>query len=173
MPIAERLKTWLEQHQAEYATLPHAFTPSSARTAEAAHIPGGRVAKAVVLKTPDDHFLLMVLPADYLVHLGRLHRLLGEEVCLASEDELTALFPDCAQGAVPVLGEVYGLRTLVDSSLFDQPVVYFESGDHCTLIQLSHHQFARLMLNAERVEAVKHVSVQRAWPSDEQSPVRH
>lgn len=157
MPIAARLQTWLEQHQAEYATLTHNYTPSSARTAEAAHIPGGKIAKAVVLKKSDETYLLMVLPADHRVHLGRLHQLLHTEVCLATEEELANLFPDCAAGAVPAIGLAYGLRTLVESSLFDQPIVYIESGDHQTLVQLSHHQFTRLLMNAERVEVGKHL----------------
>ena len=157
MPIAERLQSWLDGHHAEYSTITHSVTSTSTHTAEAAHIPGGKIAKAVVLKTTTDSYLLMVLPADHKVHLGRLHRLLHDNVCLATEAELAQLFPDCAVGAIPAMGEPYGLRTLVDNSLWDEPVVFLESGDHETLLQLGHHQFHHLLQGAERVEAVKHI----------------
>jgi Ala-tRNA(Pro) deacylase len=157
MTIPERLKEYLEQQNATYETLTHTYTPSSARAAEAAHVPGGQFAKAVVLKRPDDTFMLMVLPADYMVHLGRLHRLLEEEVCLATEPELVQLFPDCEEGAIPALGPAYGLRTLVDGTLFDQEKVFIESGDHQTLLQFGRKQFEQLLGQAERVDAVRHI----------------
>lgn len=156
MPIAKTLETYLADRGETYETCTHTFTPSSSRAAQAAHVPGHRLAKAVVLKRADDSFLLTVLPSDYRVHLGRLHHLLGEEVCLASEAELADLFPDCYEGAIPALGDAYGLRTLVDRGLLEQPEVYIESGDHQTLIRLGSDQFRRLVENAEVVDAGKH-----------------
>jgi len=157
MSVAKKLKTYLAQHHVTYDTRLHPATPSSARTAEAAHLPGRRLAKAVVLKRPDETYLLMVLPADHMVHLGRLHRLLDEDVGLATEPELAALFPDCAEGAIPALGPAYGLHTMVHSSLFEQPEIFMESGDHRTLVHLSNQQFNQLLGNADRVDAVRHI----------------
>lgn len=156
MPIAATLRDYLERLSVDYQTHTHSYTPSSARTAEVAHIPGDRVVKAVVLKRSDDSFLLMVVPSDYRVHLGRLHRLLDDELGLATEAELKDLFPDCFEGAIPPFGAAYGLRTLVDRHLFEQPEVYIESGDHQTLIRLSQDQFSRLLQDAETVEAARH-----------------
>jgi len=63
---------------------------------------------------------------------------------LASEGEIEGLFEDCARGAVPAVGECYGLDTVIDDSLDEQPDVYFEGGDHATLVHMSHAQFANL-----------------------------
>ncbi|GGO76986.1 hypothetical protein GCM10011348_05490 [Marinobacterium nitratireducens] len=157
MPIAKTLEAFLEQKSASYSTRTHSYTPSSARAAESAAVPGHRLAKGVVLKRPDEGYLLVVLPSDYRVHLGRLHQLLDEEVCLASEDELGALFPDCFEGAIPALGEAYGLETLVDRGLLEQPEVYVESGDHQTLLVFDADTFARLMQDARIVDAGKRI----------------
>ncbi|MCB1690623.1 MAG: YbaK/EbsC family protein [Halioglobus sp.] len=156
MPVASTVKTWLEQRHVAYETVSHESTVSSARTAAAAHVPGRRLAKGVVLKRADDSFLVMVIPADNMVHLGRLHRALDETLCLASENELTDLFPDCAAGAVPALGQAYGLPVLVDTSLFEQPEVFIESGDHRTLLRLSDTQFTALQGSARRLNARKY-----------------
>ena len=157
MPVASKIKTWLEQQKADCETLSHESTLSSARTAASAHIPGRRLAKGVVLKRSDDTFLIIMLPADKKVHLGRLHRALDEDLCLATEEELPDLFPDCAFGAVPALGQAYGLPVLVDDSLFDQPEVFVESGDHETLLRFTNTQFTMLLGSAERINAVTRV----------------
>lgn len=157
MAVASKLQAWLEQRDVAYETRTHEAMPSSARTAQAAHVPGSRMAKGVVLKRADDSFMLMVLPADYLVHLGRLQRALGEPVCLATEAELQELFPDCALGAVPALAQAYGLPLLVDRGLFAQPEVFVESGDHETLLRLSGEQFADLLGDADQIDAVRHI----------------
>ena len=73
-----------------------------------------------------------------------------EPLELAKEYELTLLFPDCAVGAVPVLGSAYGLRTIVDESIKSRwDDVFFEAGDHEELIRVSSDQFRRLMTDAQ------------------------
>jgi Ala-tRNA(Pro) deacylase len=125
-------------------------------TAAAAHVSGGQLAKAVIVKD-DETYFMVVVPSDYHVHLGRLHQHLGREVGLATEQELVRLFPDCDEGAAPPLGAAYGLPTLVDTSLLEQQQVYFESGDHESLVKLSGEQFRALLAGAERVNVGQHV----------------
>ena len=51
-------------------------------------------------------------------------------------------------GAIPQVGECYGLHTVVDDSIEDQPDVHLEGGDHATLVHMSHAQFASLTATA-------------------------
>ena len=55
---------------------------------------------------------------------------------------------DCATGAIPPLGPVYGLDVIVDHSLMGQPEIYFEGGDHRELICVAGRDFPRLLPNA-------------------------
>ena len=48
----------------------------------------------------------------------------------------------------PPVGECYGLDTVVDDSIEEQPEVYLEGGDHATLVHMSHAQFAALTATA-------------------------
>jgi Ala-tRNA(Pro) deacylase len=75
-------------------------------------------------------------------------------VGLATEQELVSLFPDCEGGAIPPLGSAYRLKTLVDSSLLEQPEVFFESGDHEHLVKVTGEQFSRLLRDADPVQVV-------------------
>jgi Ala-tRNA(Pro) deacylase len=156
MSIATTLKTHLEGRSLPYSLVAHPHTGSSMDTAASAHVPGDRLAKAVILKSGDDP-LMVVVPSDYHVHMGLLHRHLDEEVGLATEAELAALFPDCEPGAVPALGQAYGLRTLLDSTLLNEPEVYLEAGDHETLVRLTGEDFRALMEDAEQVDVGQHI----------------
>jgi Ala-tRNA(Pro) deacylase len=146
MSIALTLQRYLDQN-VTYEVIQHEPTMSSTRTAEVCHVSGDRVAKAIVLRR-DGGYLLAVLPASHHIHLQDLRMQLDDKVDLATEDEIAQLFRDCARGAVPAVGECYGLDVIVDDSIDSQREVYLEGGDHATLIRLGGAQFARLTANA-------------------------
>jgi Ala-tRNA(Pro) deacylase len=156
MSIPCTLESYLKEQCIDFTLVRHPHTGASMDTAQAAHVPGGHLAKGVVVNQDGRH-LLVVVPADYHVHLGRLHEHLGEPVGLATEAELAGLFPDCEPGAVPPVGAAYELKTLVDRHLMGLPEVYFESGDHEHLIKLSGARFADLMRAAEVVDVGRHI----------------
>jgi Ala-tRNA(Pro) deacylase len=147
MSIAPTLQHYLASKNVQYDVIPHEPTASSARTAEACHISGNCLAKAVVLRR-DGGYLLAVLPASHHLHLTDLRDALGENIEMAKESEIDKLFHDCAHGAVPAVGQCYGLPLLVDDSIEAAPDVYMEAGDHQTLIRMSHSQFTDLMAQA-------------------------
>jgi Ala-tRNA(Pro) deacylase len=143
MTIAPTLQKYLADNNVAYDLVPHQRTLSSLRTAEACHIPGDRLAKGVVLRDSGGYWLA-VLPASRQVRLSDLKTSLGDQVDLASEQEIEQVFPDCERGAVPPVGACYGLDVIVDDSLDRQSDVYFEGGDHATLVHMSRDEFARL-----------------------------
>lgn len=155
MSISHTVRSALEGHSIQYELVPHHHTYSSMESAGSAHVDYNHLAKAVIVKE-DDEYMMIVVPSDYHVHLGRLRHLLGHEVGLATEGELMLLFPDCENGAIPPLGTAYRLITLVDSSLLDQDEIYFESGDHENLVKISGVQFSQLLGDAEFVNIATH-----------------
>jgi Ala-tRNA(Pro) deacylase len=155
MSISNTVKSFLDQQSINYELVPHPHTHSSMESAGAAHVASDHMAKAVIIKEAED-YMMVVVPCDQHVHLGKLHHFLGHDVGLATEQELVSLFPDCEGGAIPPLGMAYHLKTLVDTSLLEQPVVFFESGDHEHLVKLSGEQFIHLFDNAERINVARH-----------------
>jgi Ala-tRNA(Pro) deacylase len=104
-----------------YEALLHRPASSSTKRARCVHIPGRRVAKAVLVKAGDS-FVLAVLPSTSRIDLARLSEVVGEPaslVRLATPDELFELFPNCEPGVVPPFGRLYGLKTVVDLGLAD------------------------------------------------------
>jgi len=151
MTIAYRVSEYLAEQDADYEILDHPHSSTSLETAQLSHVPGDLVAKTVVLED-DRGYLLAVLPATCRVDLGELHRQTNRNLGLATEYELGALFDDCEPGAVPPLGGIYDLETIVDESLSEQSDVYFEAGDHERLIHVSSETFDVLLGEAQHSE---------------------
>ena len=68
MTIAPTLAARLEQAGIQPEIVTHPHTPSASRTAQASHVSGDRVAKAVLLKD-ETGYLLAVLPASHHLNL--------------------------------------------------------------------------------------------------------
>jgi Ala-tRNA(Pro) deacylase len=149
MSIAPTLQRYLAAESIQYDVIPHETTMSSTRTAEACRISGNSMAKGIVLRRGNSDYILAVLPASRHIRLADLRDQLGDNVEMAKETEVDALFPDCAHGAVPAVGQCYGLPIVVDDSLDAHPQVYMEAGDHETLICMDHAQFAHLTAGAQ------------------------
>ena len=134
MAMSITLQQYLDDQHISYDCLVHDRTGCSSESAEASHIPGACIAKAVVLKRRDG-FVLAVVPASEKVRLENVGRQLGQPVALATEDEIASLFPDCEPGAVPPIANAYGVASLVDDTFERLSDIYFEAGDHQTLAQ--------------------------------------
>ena len=144
MAIAISLQQYLNTHGIKYDTVSHRRTNCSRRTAKESHITESCLAKAVVIKCKEG-YVLAIVPGSREVTLRGVGAMLNEPVCLATEQELTALFNYCKVGAVPPVGDAYGIRTIVDRSLLAEKHIYFEAGDHRTIIHLTGAEFDKLM----------------------------
>lgn len=158
MSMAKTLESHLHDTGCRYKLVPHPHSGSSMQTAEIAHVPGDALAKGVVLRD-DAGLLLVVVPSDYHVQLNALNTLLARKLEFVAEHELAAIFPDCEPGAVPPIGAAYAIATLWDpeASLGVQEHVYFEAGDHQTLVRVSGKQFHELMATADRAHFSRHL----------------
>jgi Ala-tRNA(Pro) deacylase len=149
MTVAASVVRVLVDHGTEYDLVAHPKSFSSIESASAAHVPEDHIAKGVLLKDGRG-FVLAVIPASEWVDLRRLKTELDRDLVMAPEKEVDALFSDCAPGAVPPLGEAYGLDMVLDDSLTSLSSIYFEGGDHEHLVRLDGDQFNALMRGVRR-----------------------
>ena len=83
-------------------------------------------------------------------HLDVIERALHCRVELATEEEISELFPDCDLGAVPPVPEAYAVDAFVDESFDTQPDIYLEGGDHRSLVHMSGEAFRSIMQDVRR-----------------------
>src|SRR2546428_8455376 len=144
MKMPKRLIDCLDEHKARYEILRHPETVTAQRIAQAEHVKGRRHAKVVMVKSGGEH-LMIVLPAEHLIDLEKLAKIVGKEVSLDSEEEFKSLFPDCAVGAMPPFGNLYGVPTYVDKSLSQENYIVCEAGTHTDAIRLSYRDYQKIV----------------------------
>lgn len=147
MGVAKAVKGYLISNDIDYDVIEHELTMTTSEAAMASHISPGKVAKGVLIRG-EDGYLVAVVPANRRVLLDELEACMQEAVNLASEAEAAGLLTDCSRGAIPPVGDPYGLDVIVDYSLDMLGDVYFEAGDHRTLVHVSDEQFARMTEHA-------------------------
>ena len=155
MAIAKTVRSYLEERGIGYEVLKHDPTASASQTAQASHISGNRIAKGVVLKD-DAGYMLAVLPASHQILFDALESCLNRRLTLATEEEMGDLFEDCETGAVPAIGSAYGLDVIVDDSLSGEEELYFEGGDHASLLHVAPGALERLMPGAQHGHFSRH-----------------
>jgi Ala-tRNA(Pro) deacylase len=147
MAIASTLEDYLRSQGIAYEIVPHPRTMTALATAHSAGVAEERIVKGVLLED-EAGYLLAAVPASRHVKLGELHRVLNRRLGLATEAELQDVFKDCELGAIPPVGSPYGLETVIDDEIAAAPEVYFEAGDHRTLVRLDAEAFQRLVAGA-------------------------
>ena len=144
MEIPRRLIDCLNENKATYEILRHPEAVTAQRIAQVEHVKGRHHAKVVIVKSGEQH-LMTVLPADHQIDLEKVGKAIGKAVSLAKEDDFKSLFPDCAVGAMPPFGNLYGLPTYVDQSLAEQDYIVFEAGTHRDAIKMSYRDYEKIV----------------------------
>ena len=147
MALNTTLRNFLDSKKVAYDEITHPRAYSASRIAQQSHLPGEQVAKAVLIKG-DTGYRLMVVPSHCKVDLGGISHLFEERLGLATEIEVREIFDDCDPGAIPTLGQAYGVRVCYDDALAGQSDVYLEAGDHETLVHMSGNDFRQVMSDA-------------------------
>lgn len=146
MAMAMKLKHYLDRKHVDYELLAHEYTGSSMETAEAAHVPGEQLAKSVILED-ESGYLMAVIPASHWLEIGVLSHQLERRLGLATEAEISKLFDDCDIGAVPPLGQAWGIKVVMDDCLKSCDDIYFEAGDHTEVVHMRGKDFRKLLAN--------------------------
>jgi Ala-tRNA(Pro) deacylase len=142
---AENLKEFLDHEHVKYISIVHSAAFTAQEVASAAHVPGKELAKTVIVHL-DGKTAMAVLPANQKVILEDLREATGvNQARLATEDEFKRLFPDCELGAMPPMGNLYGMDVYVAPALTEDEQIAFNAGSHTELIRMSYGDFARLV----------------------------
>ncbi|MEO7860346.1 MAG: YbaK/EbsC family protein [Nitrospirales bacterium] len=160
MPISGTLNAYLDREHVHYDVLSHPEAFRALTVAQILHTPEKEMAKVVIMKV-EKRFVMTVLPASWKVDLNRLRAVFDtHQVRLATEDEITGLFPDCELGTMPPFGNLYRLPVCVDQSLTEEEEIVFQAGTHSDAIRMRYWDFAALVFP---VVAEFHRSPSTVW----------
>jgi Ala-tRNA(Pro) deacylase len=129
------LQKFLKEKKVAFERIAHAQAFSAQEVAAVEHVTGHKFAKTVIVKGGGKTHML-VLPASRHVDFKKAADLIGEDVEMASEDEMKALFPDTEIGAEPPFGSQYGMKTYADATLKGVDEIVFRAGSHDQSIKM-------------------------------------
>lgn len=139
---------YLDRNQIRYVHTRHSPAHTAREVALAEHMPARKLAKTVVFHSELGYGMAAVR-ADEFVDFEELRLLLGARgVRLATEEELAELFPGCELGAMPPLGNLFGMAVVMDRALTTPHYIAFNAGTHRDLIHMSVEDFL-LLTHAE------------------------
>jgi len=135
---------YLDSKGIHYEMSQHRPTFTAQQMAAEEHVPGMNVAKPVAVQA-DGKFYLCVLPACCKIDMDTLKKDLGaKKARLADEEEMSRIFGDCALGAEPPFGDLYGLETVMDSTLESDAYILFQAGTHELAVRMDMNDYKKL-----------------------------
>ncbi len=160
MPILDKLRAFLDSEEVKYTQTEHPLAYTARELAVAERLPAREVAKTVVI-WGDSGFHMLVLPANRLVDFQEVRLALGlSHARLATEQELSQLFPDCELGAMPPFGALYQVPTYLDSSLAAEEHIAFNAGTHRDVIHMRTEDYRRaadpVIVSTARAAVARH-----------------
>jgi Ala-tRNA(Pro) deacylase len=144
MEIPKQLLNCLDQSGAAYEILQHPEAVTAQRIAQAAHIKARHQAKVVMVNS-NGQDLMTVIPADRRIDLLKVEKLTGKPASLETEQDFKSVFHDCALGAMPPFGNLYGLPTYVDQKLAQEDYIVFEAGTHTDAIKVKYSDYEKIV----------------------------
>jgi Ala-tRNA(Pro) deacylase len=162
MALSEKLRVFLEENRTEYTHTVHPLAYTAREVASAEHLPPREVAKTVVV-FGDDGFHMLVLPANRVVDFQEVRLTLGlTHARMATEEELSRLFPDCELGAMPPMGNLYGMPVYLDSSLAGEETIAFNGGTHRDEIHMRTADY-RELVNPAVITLAREALARHGW----------
>ena len=126
----EHISRYLDEHQIAHEVVEHDASFTAEAEAHAAGVAAGDTAKSVLLHTGDG-YLLAVLPASARLDLKKVQGVANEpQLRLATEAEMTVLYPDLQLGALPPFGPGFPAPEILDRRLLEHDRILCSAGDH-------------------------------------------
>jgi Ala-tRNA(Pro) deacylase len=139
----ERVRKYLREQGIAFEEMQHPRVVDAQTLAHLEHESGWRIAKTVMLRL-GSKLTMAVVPAPVRVDLRRIREgMQRQDVRLASETEYAGAFPDCEVGAEPPFGNLYGMQTLIDRTLLEDPYLVFRDGTHRGTLKVGMSDYLR------------------------------
>lgn len=145
MTVVGSVKRYLDDHGLPYEVITHSRVFTTSDEARVVGTAASHVAKTLVIKAKEGE-VLAVLPASERLDMHKLRDALGDNHArLATEDEMGEKFTEFELGAVPPLGEIFGVPVYLDEKLKEAGEVIFTGGTHSDSIKMSGENFLKLV----------------------------
>lgn len=139
-----RIMQYLDGQEVPYECRKRPRDVTAEQAARDSHASPSQFAKAIAVNA-DGSPMLAVLPANHHIDLAKLETHLGASMLeLLPEEDLAKFFPDCELGAIPALGNLYGMPVCIASNFAKQQMIVFHAGTHEEVIEMPYASYEHL-----------------------------
>lgn len=150
-PLTQTITTLLQENDYWFESFEHQPVLTSH---EAAQIRTGysleQGAKALIIQVKknqlDRYFVMLVVPGNTKFTSSKVKSLLAtKNFRFATEEEISHLTNGVKIGGIPPMGNLFGIKVLVDKSILDQPKIIFNAGDRSYSIAMKTEDYLELV----------------------------
>jgi Ala-tRNA(Pro) deacylase len=143
VPMAALLD-WLGAHGLDYDLHEHPLAFTALEAARAEGLDPHAFAKTLAVGLPDGRRALIAVEASDHLDLEAAARLLSaDRIRLLTEIELLDLAPRCDIGALPPIGDLFGVPMYADAALRDVERITFHAGSHRHAVRMARYDWER------------------------------
>lgn len=134
----------LDEAHVQYERFEHEPVHTSEEAAAVRGVSMSQAAKALLFKTKEGNFVLVVLPGDKRADSRKLKDHLHTKSIRFATPEEVEEHMGCKIGSCYPLGVIAGLHTLVDTSLAQNKEIFFNPGRHDVSIKMKYTDYQTL-----------------------------
>jgi len=140
----DALLDWLGAHGLDYDLHEHPLAFTALEAARAEGLDPHAFAKTLAVGLPDGRRALIAVEASDHLDLEAAARLLSaDRIRLLTEIELLDLAPRCDIGALPPIGDLFGVPMYADAALRDVERITFHAGSHRHAVRMARYDWER------------------------------
>lgn len=144
MAVPKKIINFLEKSKVKYKILEHKTVYTAFDKSQTLKVSPKIVGKTLVLKI-GKYLAIALISASKNLDLKKFEKLVDKEVDFASEKLIKNKIKGVKVGAVPPFGNLWGLQTFVDKSLFREKKIILNSGDWNYSIEISTKDLKKLV----------------------------
>jgi len=126
-PVFDKVIKLLERSKADFNLLEHEPVKTSEEASKARGTKMSDAPKALILRKKSGDFLMVCIPADKKLDMGKVAEFVGEKVEMAKPEVIKERF-GVEVGAVPPFGRLLGLDTYFDKAFWKNETAAFNAG---------------------------------------------
>ncbi len=145
MTTSTKVTEFLKKNKIRFEIIPHKKATTAEGTAKAEHEIPQHIAKVVMVKS-DGKTMMAVIPANCQLDLLKMKAETGaDKVEIEKEADFRDLFLDSEVGAMPPLGQLYGVPCFVDFRIAESDHILFNAGAHDESVKMSTSDYLRIV----------------------------
>ncbi|MGI9533824.1 MAG: aminoacyl-tRNA deacylase [Thermodesulfobacteriota bacterium] len=145
MKITKKLRDYLNKNNINYTMYYHNPINKTKELAQNLDLQEKEFVQTCIIQT-EDGYAMIVIPIDRKVDLDLFKNASSKtKVKLANYNQIKTLFPDCEEGVIPPLGNLYKLPVYVSPAIKKCNEIVFQAGTHTDTIKMLCEDFQKLV----------------------------